>query len=61
MLRDLTAEVITEAEAAEDKESAELGAIEKSRVDIWDYFDTYVYDQWTILNRNIIEEFELLF
>ncbi len=56
---------IAEEEIIRDRESAELGAIEKSRTDIWDYFDVYVYDQWSVelqeflLAVSIVERFDL--
>lgn len=57
---------ITEEEAAGDRVSAELEAIEKSRMDIWDYFDAHVYDQWSVelqeflMAVSIVEKFDLL-
>jgi len=39
---------IPEAEAAEDRKGAELRAIEKSRQDMWEYYESYVFDQWDV-------------
>lgn len=56
---------IPEAEVAEDRISAELRAIERSRKDIWDYFETHVYDQWSVEQQefleavSIVEQFDL--
>lgn len=56
---------ITETEVAVDRESAELNAIEKSRMDMWDYFNAYVYDQWNVelqeflMAVSIVEQFDL--
>lgn len=56
---------IPEAEAAEDRAGAELCAIEKSRVDIWEYFEVHVYDQWNVELQefleavSIVEQFDL--
>lgn len=56
---------ISKEEAVRDKEGAELSAIEKSRTDIWDYFETYVYDQWNVELQeflaavSIVEQFDL--
>lgn len=56
---------IPETEAARDRAGAELDAIEKSRKDIWDYLETYVYDQWGVELQeflaavSIVEQFDL--
>lgn len=56
---------IPKAEAAGDRAEAELGAIEKSRMDLWDYFQVYVYDQWSVELQeflaaiSIVEQFDL--
>ncbi|MEY8391739.1 AAA family ATPase [Lachnospiraceae bacterium] len=56
---------ISEAESAGDREKAELCAIEESRKDMWDYLETYVYDQWTVELQefmetvSIVEQFDL--
>lgn len=53
------------AETAGDRTSAELSAIEKSRMDIWEYFEVYVYDQWSVELQefleavSIVEQFDL--
>lgn len=54
-----------QTEVIEDKENRELYAIEESRKDIWDYFETYVYDQWNMELQefleaiSIVEQFDL--
>ena len=56
---------IPETEAIRDRVGAELDAIEKSRKDIWDYLETYVYDQWGVELQeflaavSIVEQFDL--
>lgn len=56
---------ITETDATGDRAGAELGAIEKSRMDIWDYFDAHVYDQWSVELQeflaaiSVVEQFNL--
>lgn len=50
---------------AEDRTEAELKAIEKSRKDIWNYYESYVYDQWNVELQefmaavSIVEQFDL--
>lgn len=46
---------ISEAEAARDREGAELCAIEESRKDIWDYLEVHVYDQWSVELQEFLE------
>lgn len=52
-------------ETAEDRADAELCAIEKSRLDIWEYFEVHVYDQWNVELQefleavSIVEQFDL--
>ncbi len=56
---------IPEMKAAEDREGAELCAIEKSREDMWDYLEAHVYDQWSVELQefleavSIVEQFDL--
>lgn len=56
---------IPEAEAARDRASAELRAIEESRMDLWDYLEVHVYDQWSVEMQeflesvSIVEQFDL--
>ncbi len=35
-------------ETTVDRKGAELRAIEKSRQDMWEYYESYVYDQWDV-------------
>ena len=56
---------ISEEEALRDKAGAELSAIERARVDLWDYLETHVYDQWNVELQefleavSIVEQFDL--
>lgn len=56
---------ISETEAQKDKVSAELCAIERSRMDIWDYLESHVYDQWDMELQeffeavSVVEQFDL--
>lgn len=56
---------IPEVENARDRMSAELRAIEGSRMDLWDYLETHVYDQWNVELQefleaiSVVERFEL--
>lgn len=56
---------ISEAEAGRDKVGAELRAIERSRMDIWDYLEVHVYDQWSVELQefleavSVVEQFDL--
>lgn len=45
---------------AEDKAEAELRAIEKSRVDIWEYFEVHVYDQWNVELLEFLEAVSIM-
>ena len=48
-----------------NRADAELNAIEKARMDLWDYLETYVYDQWSVELQEfleticIVEQFDL--
>lgn len=52
-------------DAARNRESAELRAIEESRKDMWDYVEGHVYDQWSVELQefleavSIVEQFDL--
>lgn len=52
-------------EQAGNRTDAELNAIEKARMDLWDYLETYVYDQWSVELQEfleticIVEQFDL--
>lgn len=56
---------ISKTEEARDKAGAELRAIEESRVDLWDYLEVHVYDQWNVELQefleavSIVEQFDL--
>ena len=56
---------ISEEDAARDRADAELKAIEESRVDLWDYVEAHVYDQWSVELQEfleaicIVEQFDL--
>ena len=46
---------ISLADAVKDKADAELCAIEKSRMDLWDYLEVHVYDQWGVELQEFLE------
>ena len=46
---------IPEAEMAKDREAAELRAVEESRIDLWDYFEVHVFDQWNVELQEFLE------
>lgn len=46
---------IPKAERSEDREEAELCAIEACRKDLWDYLETHVYDQWSVELQEFLE------
>ena len=56
---------IPSSEAVKDKEDAELRTIEKSKMDMWDYLEVHVYDQWSVELQefleavSIVEQFDL--
>ena len=56
---------IPEEKRIGDRAGAELEALEKSRVDLWDYLETHVYDQWGVELQeflemvSIVEQFDL--
>lgn len=56
---------IPEVSEAGKRVEAEMDAIEKSRADIWDYFETHVYEQWNVELQefletvSIVEQFDL--
>ena len=53
------------ADLQKDKAAAELHAIEESRMDLWDYLEVHVYDQWSVELQEfleavcIVEQFDL--
>ncbi len=43
------------AEGVKDRQSAELSVVEDARRDIWDYFESNVYDQWSVELQEFLE------
>lgn len=42
-------------EAEKDRMDAELSAIEEARLDLWDYLEVAVYDQWSVELQEFVE------
>lgn len=46
---------IPETKTTGGRADAELDALEKAKMDIWDYFETHVYDQWSVEQQEFLE------
>ncbi len=48
------------AEGTEERQNAEFKAVEDARRDIWDYFETNVYDQWSVELQEFVEAMSIV-